>query len=490
MNIDCIPILKSLRAYKNEGAVPFHMPGHKRGNIYKKTGLDFLPEDILALDTTEVPGVDNLHCPEGAILEAQGLAAEAFGADYTFFLVNGTTSGIYSMIMASANPGDKIIIPRNCHRSVYGAVILGRLIPVYIEPEIDYELGIAMGIKPETVENILNEHSDAKAVVITNPTFYGVCSDLKRIAEIVHNRGMLLLVDEAHGSHFCFNERLPISALEAGADMTSQSIHKTLPSMTQSSMLHVKSERVDIEKLKIFLQLVQTTSPSHILLASLDTARFIMQQYGRELLDDAIDWSNWARTEINDTEGCCCLGPDRAGRFGVVDFDPTRLTVNFGASGLSGTKAEEILRKNFKIQVEMSDLYNIVAITTIGDCRSDYEAFVNAVKKLVGNAEKRKAKAMAPAVFFRPQEPSLMPWEAVYYEKEQVDMEQSIGRICGEMIIPYPPGIPVLMPGETISSEIYEYLRLCVEHGIKLNGISDSKLKKVWVISKKRRYEL
>ena len=236
-------------------------------------------------------------------------------------------------------------------------------------------------------------------------------------------------MDEAHGSHFCFNERLPISALEAGADMTSQSIHKTLPSMTQSSMLHVKSERVDIEKLKIFLQLVQTTSPSHILLASLDAARFIMQQYGHELLDDAIDWSNWARSEINDTEGCCCLGPDRAGRYGAVDFDPTRLTVNFGASGLSGTKAEEILRKNFKIQVEMSDLYNIVAITTIGDYRSDYEAFVNAVKKLVETAEKRKAKAMAPAVFFRPQEPSLMPWEAVYYEKEQVDMGQSLSLI-------------------------------------------------------------
>ncbi|HOM42311.1 MAG TPA: aminotransferase class I/II-fold pyridoxal phosphate-dependent enzyme, partial [Bacillota bacterium] len=479
-----IPILKSLRAYKNEGAVPFHMPGHKRGNIYKKTGLDFLSEDILALDTTEVPGVDNLHCPEGAVLEAQSLAAEAFGADYTFFLVNGTTSGIYSMIMASANPGDKIIIPRNCHRSVYGAVILGRLIPVYIEPEINYEFGIAMGIKPETLESILEKHSDAKAVVITNPTFYGVCSDLKRIAEIVHNRGMLLLVDEAHGSHFCFNERLPISALEAGADMTSQSIHKTLPSMTQSSMLHVKSERVDIEKLKIFLQLVQTTSPSHILLASLDAARFIMQQYGRELLDDAIDWSNWARNEINDTEGCCCLGPDRAGRYGAVDFDPTRLTVNFGASGISGTKAEEILRKNFKIQVEMSDLYNIVAITTIGDYRSDYEAFVKAVKKLVGTAEKRKAKVMAPAVLLRPQEPSLMPWEAVYYEKEQVDMGKSTGRICGEMIIPYPPGIPVLMPGETISREIYEYLKLCVEHGIKLNGISDSKLKKVWVLKK------
>ncbi|MGI6586086.1 MAG: aminotransferase class I/II-fold pyridoxal phosphate-dependent enzyme [Gracilibacteraceae bacterium] len=486
MDINCMPILKSLKEYKNEGAVPFHMPGHKRGNIYKKTEINSLFEDILALDTTEVPGIDNLHCPENAVLEAQGMAAEAFGADHSFFLVNGTTSGIYSMIMASASPGDKIIIPRNCHRSVYCAVILGRLIPVYINPEIDYEFGIAMGIKPETIENVLKEHGDAKAVVVTNPTFYGVCSDLERIAEIVHERGMILLVDEAHGSHFCFNERLPISALEVGADMTSQSIHKTLPSMTQSSILHVKSERIDIEKLKVFLQLVQTTSPSHILLASLDAARFIMQKFGRELLDETIDWSNWARSEINNIEGCRCLGPDRIGRNGTVDFDPTRLTVNFGALGLSGVEAEDILRKDFKIQVEMSDLYNIVAITTIGDYRSDYESFVNSLKRLAGTVRRGKIKSMPAPAFFAPQEPSLMPWEALYYEKEQVDIEQSIGRICGEMIIPYPPGIPVLMPGEPISREICEYLKLCVAQGIKINGASDPKLKKVWVIKNRR----
>lgn len=481
MNIDCIPILKSLIEYKNEGAVPFHMPGHKRGRIYKKAGFDFLRGDLLALDTTEVPGIDNLHCPEGAILAAQNLAAEAFGADHTFFLVNGTTSGIYAMIMAAANPGDKIIIPRNCHRSVYGAVILGRLVPIYADPEIDNELGIAIGIKPETVEYILEKHRDAKAVVITYPTYYGTCSDLEKIAEIVHKRGMLLLVDEAHGSHFVFNKRLPMSALEAGADMTSQSIHKTLPAMTQSSMLHVKSGRVDIEKLKIFLQLVQTTSPSHILLASLDAARFIMQKYGRELLDDAIDWSNWARNEINNITGLYCLDSDRIGRSGVYDLDPTRITVNFGAIGISGTKAEAILRKDFKIQMEMADLYNIIAITTIGDYKTDYERLVNALKsiRVTGSG---KAEAIAPTAFFRSPESSLMPWEALYCEKEQVEAEKSIGRMCGEMIIPYPPGIPVLMPGEIITREVYEYLRLCLGQGVKVNGASDAKLEKLWVI--------
>ena len=482
MNIDCIPIVKSLIEYRDEGAVPFHMPGHKRGSIYKKVGLDFLSGDLLAMDTTEVPGIDNLHCPESAILTAQNLAAEAFGADYSFFLVNGTTAGIYSMIMAAANPGDKIIIPRNCHRSVYGAVILGRLIPIYINPETDDELGIAMGIKPETVEYILEKHWDAKAVVITNPTYYGTCSDLKRIAEIVHKKGMMLLVDEAHGSHFGFNKRLPMSALEAGADITAQSTHKTLPAMTQSSMLHVKSSMVDMERLKQFLRLTQTTSPSHILLASLDAARYIMQEKGRELLDDSIDWSNWARDEINSIAGLYCLSSDRIGRYGVADLDPTRITVNFRAIGISGTEAEAILRKDFKIQVEMADLYNIVAITTIGDCRADYERFVSALKSIAGAMGSGMAETKAPTVSLKPPELSIMPWEAIYCEKDQVEASNSIGRICGEMIIPYPPGIPVLMPGEVITREAYEYLKLCVQTGIKINGASDIRLEKICVI--------
>jgi lysine decarboxylase len=481
MEIDNIPILKSLIRYKDEGAVAFHMPGHKRGNIYKKAGFDYLWDDLLALDTTEVPGIDNLHCPEGAIFEAQSLAAKAFGAEHTFFLVNGTTSGIYAMIMAAANPGDKIIVPRNCHRSVYGAVILGRLVPVYIDPEVDQELGMAMGIKPEAVEFILEKHRDAKAFVITYPTYYGVCSDLKRIAEIVHKRGMLLLVDEAHGSHFIFNKRLPVSALEAGADMTSQSIHKTLPAMTQSSMLHVKSERVDIERLKVFLQLTQTTSPSHILLASLDAARFIMQEKGRKLLDDAIDWSNWARAEINNIAGLNCLNSDIIGKNGVSDLDPTRITVNFGAFGISGTKVEDILRKDFKIQMEMSDLYNIVAITTIGDNKADYSRLVSAIKNIKKTGIP-KAIEKASTVSVKSPEATLMPWEAVYYEKEKIEAEKSVGRICGEMIIPYPPGIPVLVPGEIISREVYEYLKLCLGEGIKINGASDAKLEKIWVI--------
>jgi len=467
--------------YRDEEVISFHMPGHKKGMAQKKAEVDFGVGDLLALDTTEVPGIDNLHSPEAAILSAQRLAAEAFGADESFLLVNGTTCGIYTMIMAATEPGDKIIIPRNCHRSVYGAVILGRLAPVYIDPETDEELGIAFGIKPETVEYTLEKHRDAKAVVITNPTYYGTCSDLKKIAEIIHERNALLLVDEAHGSHFSFSERLPMSAMEAGADMAAQSIHKTMPAMTQGSMLHVRHGRVNIEKVRLFLQLTQTTSPSHVLLASLDTARYIMQVKGRELLSEIIDWSNRARNEINGIPGLYCLSTDRVGRYGIADIDPTRITVNLGRLGIDGKKAEAILRKSFKLQVEMSDLYNIVAITTIGNTQADYEQLVEALRKLALSGEKRETAGTA-LFFQKTPELCIMPWEAVYYEKEQVVFKDSIGRICGEMIIPYPPGIPVLMPGERITAEAHGYLQACVEKGIKLNGILDTKLEKICII--------
>lgn len=485
MDIDQIPILKSLREYRDEEIVSFHMPGHKKGVAHIKAEIDFESGHLLPMDTTEVPGIDNLHSPEAAILSAQKYAAEAFGADESFLLVNGTTCGIYAMILATTEPGDKIIIPRNCHRAVYGAVILGRLTPIYIDPETDDELGIALGIKPETVEYTLERHKDVKAVVITSPTYYGTCSDLKSIAEIVHARKAVLLVDEAHGSHFVFSERLPMSALQAGADMTAQSIHKTMAAMTQGSMLHVRHGRVNIEKVRFFLQLTQTTSPSHILLASLDIARHIMHTRGRELLSEIIDWSSRAVNEINNIPGLYCLNRDMIGRHGIADIDPTRITVNFRKLGIDGKRAEAILRKDFKIQVEMSDLYNIVAITTIGNTKADYEKLVIALKQLALSTEKGEVSETA-TVFQKTPELCIMPWEAVYYEKEQVPSKDSIGRICGEMIIPYPPGIPVLMPGERITKEVNEYLMACVARGIKINGAQDASLGHICVIKSRQ----
>lgn len=482
MPYDDIPILKSIKEYADSEALPFHMPGHKRGKIFKKLGLEYLLKDLIEMDTTEVPGVDNLHSPEGAILEAQKRAAVVFGADHTFFLINGTTSGIYAMILAATNPGDKILIPRNAHRSAVSGTILGRLVPVYMMPEIDPYMGIAMGIKASTVEKALDKHPYAKAVFITNPTYYGACSDIEAIARMVHDRGKLLLVDEAHGSHFAFHPELPISAMEAGADMTAQSTHKTLASMTGSSMLHVKDGRVDIDKLKFYLQLVQTTSPSHVMLASLDVARYIMEKYGHMLLQECIKYSNMVRNEINAKSPFYCFGNDKINSYGIHDIDPTRITICLRGGGISGVKGEEILRSKYNIQLEMSDASNIVAISSIADDEESYMRLLRAVLDMRrwGNDEDELLHEIelphsAPIC-------SIPPYEALHREVEYIDIEKSPGHISAEMAVPYPPGIPVLMPGEYIQKDIIDYLRKCISEGIKVSGVSDPKMNKIKVI--------
>lgn len=485
MIYDDIPVLKSIKEYRDTQSIAFHMPGHKRGKIFKKLGLEHLMKDLIEMDTTEVPGVDNLHSPEGAIKEAQELAAKVFGADYTFFLVNGTTSGIYAMILSATKPGDKILIPRNAHRSVVSATILGRLHPVYMMPEIDEYMQIPMGIKPETVEKALEQHPDAVAVVITNPTYYGACSDIEKIAGIVHSKNKLLLVDEAHGSHFIFHPKMPISAMEAGADMAAQSTHKTLASMTGSSMLHVLGERVDIEKVKFYLQLVQTTSPSHVMLASLDLARYIMEEYGLELLDDCIKYSNWVRNELNSKSPFYCLDQDRKNSYGMYDIDPTRITVCFKGAGIKGYEADEILRSRYNIQVEMSDFWNIVAITSVADDGEDYEKLCHAILDMKSDAKESGTiteqgyPAVTPECY-------MAPYEALHHEEEYIEFGKSPGHISAEMVIPYPPGIPIIMPGEYIQKDVVEYLRRCVDSGKRISGASDPKLREIKVLKRRR----
>ncbi len=477
------PILNALRKYKDSNAVPFHVPGHKRGNVFTKLNIKF--EDLIALDTTEVEGIDNLHAPETCIKEAEELASKAFGADHTFFLVNGTTCGIYAMILGVTEPGDSIIIPRNCHKSVMSAIILGKLKPIYIIPEIDDILNISCAITPEQVEIALKQNPQAKAVVITNPTYYGTCSDIKSIADIVHNYGRLLLVDEAHGAHFAFHEKLPISALKAGADIVAQSTHKTLASLTGSSMCHVKSSKVDIDKLRFFLQLMQTTSPSHIMLASLDIARYIMESSGQELLNDIIEMCNTTRLEINKMHGLYCMSKDRIGTHGIHQMDPTRMVINFNELGISGTQADKWLREKHNIQVELSDAQNSVAVSTIGDQWEYFERLIEALKELSDFYRDSTKNQQKSKVHLKPNdipEMALLPHEAIYKNTEVAELKGSIGKVCGEMITPYPPGIPIIMPGEIINEEILKIINTCSINNIKINGISNNTMKTIRVV--------
>ena len=446
MDINNIPIVKALKEYKKEAPLPLHVPGHKQ---------------LIPYDVTEVPGIDNLHNPTSSIMEAQNLAAIAFGAKQTFFLVNGTSCGIYAMILATVRLGEKLIMPRNCHRSVIGAVIMSRCSPIYFQPEIYQEFGIAVGINLEKLEQLIIENSDAKAVVITNPTYYGTCSNIKKIAQLVHKYKMLLLVDEAHGSHFCFHEKMPISAMSAGADIAVQSSHKTLTSMTQSSMLHINSDLVDIERLRFYLQIMQTTSPSHLMLASLDMARYIMQQNGHKLLEKIIFQSEKLRNQLQEREEILTLGKNTICEFGIFDIDVTRFTVKTRNNIIKGHQLENILRKDYNIQVEMSDLYSITAVFSVADKSTSFDRFGAALIDIVNKMDDYKKETVfvsEKSELPNLPEMAILPWQAVDSKKESISIKSSIGRICGEIVAPYPPGVPIIMPGEIMTEQIAGYI--------------------------------
>ncbi|HBM75599.1 MAG TPA: arginine decarboxylase [Clostridiaceae bacterium] len=481
--INRTPLYDGLVNYVRENNVSFHMPGHKDGRGFSNiTERPDFKDNILSIDQTEVPGLDNLHLPEGIIQEAQEYAARAFRSDYTYFLVNGTTCGVYSMILGVTNHGDKIIVPRNSHRSVAGALILGGLWPVYYEPEVDIAKGIAVSVSPQKIEKAIVENPDAKAVLVTNPTFYGTCSDIEAIAQIVHKHNMVLLVDEAHGAHLPFSKKLPLNAMDAGADICAQSAHKTLSALTQSSMLHVRKGRVDIEKIEFMLRLTQTTSPSYILMASLDLARFQMEEHGEEMLDNLLNMVDDFRDRVNEIPYIYCFGREIIGQHSVADFDPTKVTINFKDFGIAGTKIENILRRRYKIQVELSDLYNVLAIGTIADKKEDYERLYDAIYDIsVKYSSEREVKDL-PQIIWRMPYQALSPREAVYEPMEMVDFKSSEGRISADIIAPYPPGIPVILPGEIITSDIINNVLEVKESGIKINGPRDKKLETIAVI--------
>lgn len=464
------PLYEALMEYVNNKVIPFHMPGHKEGRIISKEYI----KNLGKIDLTEVPGLDNLYNPEGPIFEAQILAAKAFGAIESFFLVNGTTSGIYAAMHAVLEPDDKVLIMRNSHKSVYNGLVLTGAVPVYIKPDIDYDSGIAMGISANNVERYLKNDKSIKAVIVTYPNYYGFCSDIVKISETVHNYGRVLIVDEAHGAHFAFSKMLPVSSLEAGADIAVQSIHKTLPSFTQSSILHLNSENIDADKLKFALSLFQTSSPSYILMSSIDIAREYMEGEGSVRLKRAVELSMYARSEINKIEGIRCLGEEIIGKYGIMDFDKTKLTVNVSGVDITGAEAEKVLRDKYKIQVEMSDAVNILAMVTLADGKEEINLLIQGIRgfeKLKNTANEIKIEEFSdiPAMILKPS-------EAVRRSKRLIPLNKSEGYISGDYIIPYPPGVPLICPGELIKKDMVKYINMLYNKGIKIIGIQNQKI--------------
>ncbi|SHK17324.1 aminotransferase class I/II-fold pyridoxal phosphate-dependent enzyme [Paramaledivibacter caminithermalis] len=474
-------IVNELKKLSKRNMVSFHVPGHKSGKIFERYNLSNF-HNIGKFDITEIPGADNLYAPEGMIKEAQERAKEFYGGDYTFFLINGTTCGVISMIMAATNPGDKIIVSRDCHKAIISGMILGGVMPIYIKPKICYELFLSMAITPKTIERAIKENPDAKAVVITYPNYYGVCSDIEKIAEIVHKYDKVLLVDEAHGAHLKLSENLPISALDAGADIVVHSTHKTLPSFTQSSMLHVKGKRIDIDKLKTMLSLTQSSSPSYLLMLSLDMAMTVATGEGKYLMEKLIDNIEDFRKEINKIEGLNIFSKEIKGKYGVKDIDITKITINMKEIGIDGIKLEEILRKKYNIQVEMADMYNILAVSSIANDRNDFNRFARALEGIYNDKRVPHKKSELPEFSFAIPKMEVLLREATYRKKKSIPFSKSSGKISGEYIIPYPPGIPLICPGEVISQEIIEYVQILKNIGINIIGTCDESINTINVI--------
>ncbi|AKL96295.1 arginine/lysine/ornithine decarboxylase [Clostridium aceticum] len=481
------PLFDALLDYVNNDTIPFHVPGHKKGQGMVNRFKDFIGTNVMAIDVTVFKQVDSLHKPTGAIKEAQELAADANNADDTFFCVHGTSGAIQAMIMSVVGEGDKILVPRNVHKSVTAGIILSGAMPVYMQPEIDSNVGVALNVTPETVQTTLEQNRDAKAVLIINPTYYGVSTDIEKIAGIVHSYDIPLIVDEAHGPHLHFSDKLPISAMDAGADMCAQSTHKIIGSLTQSSMLQVRRGLVDVNRVKTVMSLLQTTSPSYILLASLDVARMQMVTEGKELLDKTIELAKYARAEINNIEGLFCFGEEVVGLDGAYDFDPTKITITCKNLGISGHELERILAEKYFIQPEMSDLYNILCVFSIGDTQEKVDALLIALReisKTCSNSGKNKIEIMSiPKIPLR----MLSPRDAFNGNTISIELEDSVGEISAEFLLTYPPGIPVLCPGEIITDEIVEYVKALKDAGLYVQGTDDPEVNFIKVVNEHKR---
>ncbi|HEY9780961.1 MAG TPA: aminotransferase class I/II-fold pyridoxal phosphate-dependent enzyme [Leptolyngbyaceae cyanobacterium] len=489
------PLLDALWKCANKDRAPFFTPGHKQGKGISQRLSDRFGAAIFRADLPELPELDNLFAPQEAILAAQQLAAAAFGAEQTWFLVNGSTCGVEAAILATCGAGDKIILPRNIHYSAIAGLILSGAIPIFVYPEYAPALEIAHSITPDGVASALAQHPDAKALMMVYPTYYGVCGDVSAIASLTHQYNIPLLVDEAHAAHFAFHPELPTPALTAGADLSVQSIHKVLGAMTQASMLHVQGNRVNIDRVSKALQLLQSTSPSYLLLASLDAARQQMALQGKELMARTLQLADDARNRISQIPGLSVL--QLVETPGFVALDKTRLTVTVSGLGLTGFEADEILHQELGVTAELPSLQHLTFIITLGNTASDIErlvqAFITLARMRAGGAEKaggtegEKPLASQPLTFtLQPSSftvhPSLSPREAFFAPTETLPIKQTSDRISAELVCPYPPGIPVLIPGEVITPEAIDYLQKIKTLGGYISGCADPNLNQLKVV--------
>ncbi len=472
------PVFEALKEYRAARIVPYDVPGHKQGRGNPEL-RDFLGKDCLAVDVNSMKSLDNLCHPVSVIAEAEELAADAFGAGHAFFMVNGTSSAVQAMVMCCAKRGEKIILPRNVHRSAINALVVCGAVPVYVNPGVNRRLGIPLGMAAADVAQAIAEHPDAKAVLVNNPTYYGVCSDLTEIVRLAHKAGMKVLADEAHGTHFYFGEGLPIPAMQAGADMAAVSMHKTGGSLTQSSIL-LTAPSMNKGYVRQVINLTQTTSASYLLLSSLDITRRNLALRGAEIYAKVARIADYARAEINRIGGYYAFAGEIADNPAAASFDGTKLSVHTREIGLAGIEVYDILRDDYGIQIEFGDLGNLLAIISVGDTDQMIERLIAAlgeIKRLYSG----DVIGLYDHEYINPRV-AMSPQDAFYAGKRPVSIARSAGHVSGEFVMSYPPGIPVLAPGERITPEIVDYIAYAKAKGCSMTGTQDTTLETIMVV--------
>jgi arginine/lysine/ornithine decarboxylase len=478
-----VPLLEGVRAYQKQGIVPFSTPGHKLGLGADPELRQIFGASALRSDIPLGGGVGDTHFGGETLRVAEAMAADAWGADRSFFLLNGSSAGNHAFLLATVRPGDKVIVSRDLHKSLLVALILTGAVPIYLAPRLHPELHVGLGISADQIAAALEEHPDARLVALVSPSYCGVASDLTGIAAVAHSRGIPVHVDEAWGPQFHFHPALPPSAMASGADGAVISTHKVLGSLTQAAILNVRGGRVDPDRVRTTVGMVQTTSPSVLILASIDTTRRQMALDGEAMLERTISLATDARRRLQALPGISVLDADQ---LGVDAFDLTKLVVDVDALGITGYQAEDALRNRFGVGPEMSDLVGLVFLITIGDTSESIDRLVGAFTTL--SREHYRGRARRPdlrssGAVIAPSRQAMTPRDAFFAPSRAIPLESASGEISTELVIPYPPGIPVLAPGEVISDDKIAYLREGAAHGMYLSGPADPTLSTIRVVN-------
>ena len=498
-------LINRLAAYARSDMYPFHMPGHKRRTGPEDSFMNSCVDSFtnpFAVDITEIEGFDNLHHPEGILKDSMKWAADVYGADQTYYMINGSTGGILAAVCGSVPRGGRILVSRNCHKSVYHGICLNQLKTSYVYPQEIEGVGIQGGITAEDVDRMLNRYMDTQAVLIVCPTYDGIVSDIEAIARIVHRAGLPLIVDEAHGAHFRYDAMFPASALDLGADVVIQSVHKTLPSLTQTALLHIKCNRpdggcyADRERIDRYIHMVQSSSPSYVLMASIENSIYQMEQtdtapYGKQL--------HKLRRRLGQMRHLRLADTGLIGQAGIRDQDISKIVVSTrgtclypaeeGLTGFTGAQLDDILRREYHLEMEMCGADYVTAITTVMDSGEGLERLGDALTRIDSQLTDAGYKpdgrsGNQKSVYSMRCDTAMSMGEAMEENMASVGLEDSAGCISGEFVYIYPPGIPIVAPGEWISRPILEVILEYRDKGLPVQGPADQSLRTIRVVQK------